>query len=76
MLLTFRRATEADYDVILSLDPKHEIYKGEDYLPSQLHRFLIDPEITVLLGLHEESVVSGILTVANWCFMKTCRDYR
>ena len=62
MLLTFRRATEADHDVILSLDPNHEIYEGENYLPSQLRRFLNDPDKTVLLGLREDSVVSAVLT--------------
>ena len=58
MDLTFRRATNEDYDVILALDPEHEIYEGEDYFPSQLQRYFKDPNKTVLLCAHEGRVVS------------------
>ena len=58
MDFTFRLATDEDYDVILALDPEHEIYEGEDYFPSQLQRYFKDPNKTVLLCSHEGRVVS------------------
>ena len=63
MDLTFRRATNEDYDVILALDPEHEIYEGEDYFPSQLQRYFEDPNKTVLLCEHEGRVVSSPMEV-------------
>ena len=67
MDLTFRRATDEDYDVILALDPEHEIYEGEDYFPSQLQRYFEDPNKTVLLCAHEGRVVSMDVCTRHNC---------
>lgn len=58
MAVTFRRATAADYQAILDLDPNHDIYEGEDYLPSQLEQFIHDPDRALSVCVLNGRVVS------------------
>ena len=61
--LSFRVATGADYDAVLSLG--QDIHGGLDYLPSMYHLWLHEPSTHMILTEHNDRVVGTLLGNPN-----------
>ncbi|KAI8497420.1 histidine N-acetyltransferase [Branchiostoma belcheri] len=53
--LTFRLATQSDYDAVMSIS--EGVYEGRDYLPVLYRAFVDDPDVIVFLALVGDQVV-------------------
>ena len=56
--MQFRDATADDYEAVVAMDPEHEIYNGNDYMPALYFRFLDDPDRTIRVCLVDGKIVS------------------
>ena len=56
-VVTVRPATEDDKEGILALDPKREIYGGNDYIPGNFDEFIKDPDRTMSVACINGKIV-------------------
>ena len=63
--IQIRSATSMDYPAVLALDPDHQIYAGNDYLPSEYFSYLCDPSKHIRVCEEKGKIVS-----LNICFEK------
>ena len=53
-----RKATLADYDDVMALDPDNTIYSGNDYIPATYKQYINDPDRQLLVGILDGKTVA------------------